>query len=337
MFSISSYDPLLLKITAWFCYLETICITGFVAHKFIQWLRFSMNYVVLLYAAAIIVLLSNLIITLLFITELLTSYYTFIGNNENAYVPYVQPNTVLTNSLQISSIASFVSMWIASIVVLNNRSKGVSKAKFWIVVSLPLIYYLIQYQPSILQILAGYRYSYPILFGIFYTLFFSASTAVGGILFGCAFWSIARKVTTKQIRDFMIITGYGLVLFFVSNQVNVLGLAAYPPFGIATKTFIGLSAYMILIGFYSLAISLAQDINLRQKIRTTLNQQSVLLDKIGTSEMEKQMQKKVVIISKKAADQMSSESGIQTSLSEQEIKDYIDEVLSEIKDRKASR
>ena len=65
------------------------------------------------------------------------------------------------------------------------------------------------------------------------------------------------------------IYAYGLVIVFVSNQAVVLVSGPYPPFGLATSFFMGLSSYLLLIGIYSSAISVAEDSKLRQTIRKT--------------------------------------------------------------------
>ena len=65
---------------------------------------------------------------------------------------------------------------------------------------------------------------------------------------------------------------------FTSNQSIVLVDASYPPFGLATISFMRLSSYLILVGVYSSAISIVQDVNLRKSIRKTVEQYSDLLD-----------------------------------------------------------
>ena len=79
----------------------------------------------------------------------------------------------------------------------------------------------------------------------------------------------------------MVIAAYGLILFFISNQVGV-STAAYPPFGIATYCLLGLSSYMVFLGLYSSAISVSQSIQLRRSIEESIKGDSNLLSSIGT-------------------------------------------------------
>jgi hypothetical protein len=201
-------------------------------------------------------------------------------------------------------------------------------------VSIPLVYFLSQFQPLILNLFATFRLSEPLLFGIVYTLIISGSKPAGGVLFGIAFWSIARSVKRSAVRDYMFISAYGIMLLFTSNQAAVLITAPYPPFGLVTISFMGLSSYLILVGVYSSAISVAQDVNLRKSIRKTVEQHSNLLDNIGTSQMEQEVQKKVVKVTKDLSYQTEEKTGIQTSLEEQDIKEYLNKAIAEVKGKR---
>ena len=129
----------------------------------------------------------------------------------------------------------------------------------------------------------------------------------------------------------MIISAYGFVLLFISEQAILLSYLAYPPFGFAAVSFMGLASYLIFRGIYSAAISVSQDSNLRQSIRNFAIKESKLLDSIGTAQMEQEIQKRVVTVTKQNKDRMEEQTGIEASLSEQEVKQYLDLVLKELK------
>jgi hypothetical protein len=174
-----------------------------------------------------------------------------------------------------------------------------------------------------------------VLFSVIYTLILSWSKLIGGVLFGVAFFVIARKVRHKNtLRKYAIISAYGYMLLFASNQAIVLLSAPYPPFGLATISFVGLSSYLALVGIYSSAISVSQEINLRKTIRKTVLKDSNLLNSIGFAEGEKAFLRKVVGIAKEQIDKMSNETGVRF-LEEEDTKQYLDEVLKEIKDKKS--
>jgi hypothetical protein len=126
-------------------------------------------------------------------------------------------------------------------------------------------------------------------------------------------------------------SAYGLVLLFTSNQANVLINASYPPFGIACASMIGLSSYLVMVGIYSSATSLAHDAKLRQTIRTYAVTESRLLDSIGMAHLEQDIQNRVLKMTKEIRRAMMEETGIYSSLSEEETKQYLSEVLTEVK------
>ena len=60
-------------------------------------------------------------------------------------------------------------------------------------------------------------------------------------------------------------------------------------------------------------------------------EQSKLLDSIGTAQMERELQTSVLTIVKKTSDEMKENSGIEASLSEDDIRDYMSLVIRELK------
>jgi hypothetical protein len=105
----------------------------------------------------------------------------------------------------------------------------------------------------------------------------------------------------------------------------------YPPFGMATISFVGLSSYLLFVGIYGSAVSVAEDSNLRKSIRKLAVKESKLLDSIGEAQMEQEIQKRVIALSKVTERIMTEQTGVETSLSEEDAKEYIHEVLIELK------
>jgi hypothetical protein len=96
------------------------------------------------------------------------------------------------------------------------------------------------------------------------------------------FLDYSKKCQSSEVvRDFMIISAYGLVLLFTSNQANILVFGPYPPFGLATISFMGLSSYLVLVGIYYSAISVAEDSKLRQSIGHFALEEAKLLDSMA--------------------------------------------------------
>jgi hypothetical protein len=329
----SSYNALFLEAVTWINYVLSIILLGFLSQRFISWFRTNKNAAVFAYAIAMMTICINAVFTLLFLTNQFT--HSFSG-------PIVQPAlTPVANYSRlfdifnigyvITSVISFVVTWIATVLLLHSYSRRLGRARYWILVCIPLVYFLSQFQFLFVDLFTSFRISQPILFGVAYTLFFDATVPIGGILFGIAFWSVARKIGRNAVKRYMMITAYGIMLLFSSNQAASLALVPYPPFGLATVSFFGLSSFLIFIGIYSSAISVAEDSQLRKSIRRYAVDESRLLDSIGMAQMESEIEKKILTFAKRNQEKMAEESGIQSSLSDDDIKRYLGQVLQEVR------
>jgi hypothetical protein len=95
--------------------------------------------------------------------------------------------------------------------------------------------------------------------------------------------------------------------------------------------YLGLSSYLLLMGLYSTAVSLSEHAQLRKSIRNSIDQQhSRLLDHIGMSELQKEMDKRITPLIQRHAEQMNLQTAIDLPVSEEEIKQYIKEVLDDL-------
>ena len=142
---------------------------------------------------------------------------------------------------------------------------------------------------------------------------------------------MARTVSRENIvRRYLIIAAVGFVLLFVSEQAVVLVNAPYPPLGLASVSFMGLASYLMLIGIYYSGVSISHDSNLRRSIRIRAREEAKLLDTIGMAQMEQEIQKKVLSLSKENQGRITEETKIQPSLSEEDMKQYLEQVIKEI-------
>ena len=85
------------------------------------------------------------------------------------------------------------------------------------------------------------------------------------------------------------------------------------------------------MGLYSSAISVSQDLKLRQSIRESAIDASKLLVSIGSAQMEQELEKKVMVVARNEKEQLTERSGIQPTLTEYDMKQYLTVVLKEIK------
>jgi hypothetical protein len=238
---------------------------------------------------------------------------------------------------------AFVLYWIATALLLREYSRKLGRLKFWIIISLPLAFFLGA------SIFVSPDYKHSLLYDALLVL--SALTA-GGVLFGITFLVMARsmrRMTTisstntathrNAISYYLTISAFGTVLITISITSPVI-YAPFPPFAATAWSFLGLSSYLYSLGFYFSAISIAQDSKLRQSIRDIATKESKLLDSIGTAHMEQEIQKRVLKLAKEQEKTLEEQTGVeqQQQVEQENILDYMAEVFAEVqKSRKRQK
>ena len=328
----SQYDTRLIISSAAVSYFISIFMMSILTQRFLAWFFHNRKPVVLFYGIATASICVNAALTFTIMDLLLIGQPFNAEQTVQGVAPFL-PNEVnfLYDAFTASSILSFTLTWIATAFLFYHYSQKLAGVRFWILISLPLVYYALQFMPSFLNLLYSYKFTDPVTFGILYTIVFAASKTAGGILFAAAFWSLAKKMRDRRLKKYMIISAIGLALVFSSDQAIILSGRPYPPFGLYTICFLGLASYLALVGIYYAAISAAQDSNLRLLIRDSVRRQSNLLDFISSAQMEVQIRNTILEILNKTSLEMNSDTGVQSSLSDQEIRLYIDEALTEVK------
>jgi hypothetical protein len=336
----SRYSPAATTAITAISYTTAIVMIGLLAYLFFMWFnqnrRSGSSLKVFLYGLSSAALVLNTVVGVALIYSLSLTKPAMMGPHAGSITVLIGTHIDrILNPLYIAtSIVGFILMWSATAILLRSYSQRLGKAKYWFLVSIPLVYFVSQFLTLFSNQFAATLALYPVLF----TLLFVFSKPVGGILFGAAFYSIGRRGISSNgnfVRDYMTFAAYGFVLFFVSSQ-NTVVQPTYPPFGVIAASFVGLSGFMMFLGLYSSAISVSQDVKLRQLIRRSAAQEVKFLESIGTAQMEQELQKRVLTIAKKNSDNMVEETGVQPSLTENDMKQYLKEVLVEIKATKKS-
>jgi hypothetical protein len=325
----SSYNILFLDLIVCISYLAGLAVLGFLTYRLLLWFKSSHSIAVLSYSVAIMAISINAIFTVLYVTNEIPGKPANITPSV-AFVGSYSFGDIFTEGYITSYIASFTLTWAATVLFLRNYSRKLGRSKYWLLVSIPLLYFLSQFGYEFLGIFTSFRISHPILFGSVYSLFFSGTVPAGGVLFGIAFWIMARRITANVVKQYLMISAFGMMIIFSANQPSALVRFFYPPFGAVTLSFFGLSSYLILIGIYSSAMSVAQDSELRRSIRKSAKYETNILGEIGTSQMEHEIERRVLTIAKRNQEKMAQDTGIQSSFSEDDMKEYLVQVLQEV-------
>lgn len=305
--------------------------------KFFSWLKTNRNNVVLCYALSSLLISVNVLLTLIFVNYLLLQQPAIARPHSGL----IYPTQLLVSSSIISiinygfiasSIASFISFWIATSFLLRHYIHKLGKIKYWSLLIIPLLYFVFQFSTPLLTLFSSITQTSPVLASIVFTILFTLSKPIGGILFGIAFISVGRSFPIdSDIRRYFTVASFGVIMLFVSNQAVVFSYFVYPPFGLVTISMLGLSSYLVLLGIYASAISVSEDVSLRKTIKNHTLKESELLGNIGVAQMRKEIETKVLSITRKNRALMTEETGISPSLTDEEAKEYLEKVLIEIK------
>jgi hypothetical protein len=222
----------------------------------------------------------------------------------------------------IPNIFSFFFRWAAASVTLRQYHHKLGKITFWCLISLPVILFLIGRAPTMFTLPDD----------LWYRIIYRIGSNGGSILFGIALFVAARSVQ-QPVKDYLCIAGIGFTITSIAFGI----MALQQTFGVAGHSLVLLSAYLFTIGLYSTAISISQDSRLRQSIRKSLNDQPNLLASIGNAQMEQEIIKKVMSTANDNSKRMRDQSGVESSLEEQDVKQYLNQIMIEIERSKSPR
>ncbi len=335
MLMTSSYNVVLLVIAITISFIFAASMMILLSHRFFSWFRSNKSYVIFLYGLSSIMLVANTCIALWLVDSILLDKPRDVLSTKVIINPpstITNPvNTTLNYAYVITTIASFIVTWCATIGLLKNYTHKMSKFTYWLVLSVPLAYFASQFLIFSFDLIHPLLTLNPIFYGFLFTMIFTLSKPIGGIIFGIGFWLIARNIQKDNVvRGYLVISAYGFLLLFVSNHALVLTFTQYPPFGLVTISFVGLSSFLVLVGIFSSAISISEDAKLRREIRRLAIRESKILDSIGLAQIENQVRKRALHMTRAGKSGME-EAGIPSTLDEVDVNRYVEDVLKEIR------
>lgn len=309
---------------------------GLLSFLLFTWNKTKRNNVLFSYSLATMFGSISAILTMIYITSIILGKTEYISANSEIVFPVYELNSYL-GLLNISNtlffICSFIFMWIGSSTVLKHYLSKIPKTRYILLISAPLVYYIGQYF-TVLNIAFPFIDSSSTTFIYYYSMFFTLSSVVGSVIFAMSFWLIAKDLKrNRNISTYLTICGYGFMMFFSSATATIIH-TPYPAFGIVSISLVGLSSYYILYGIYSSSVSLSEDISLRDYIRKSASSQLKFLTSISKGYLEDKIINQVFETTEKYKQDVVEKTGISSSLSKDEIKMYIRQVMDEIRSEK---
>jgi len=299
------------------------------AQRLLSYYKWEKDLIVLTYGVSAIIVAITALVTIMFMGGALLNKPLIVYPEFEITFPTFEANSVMSllNYLYyILAIISFVSIWFGTLLLMNQYSKLTgNRRRILSIMTLILGFYLSQVLIIYLSPLFIFNRADLTSFLFYYRVIFTISSTIGGILFGIPFLQIAQKFNrTASVRKYAIISASGLILFFVSGSATIYQ-TPFPPFGLATVSLIGLSSYLVLLGIYSLAISVSEDERLRRFTMKTAKE-FMFLHSMGIAEQGQEIEKRMIAFK----DNIVEDTGVEPSFNEEDMKQYLHWALEEV-------
>jgi ABC-type multidrug transport system fused ATPase/permease subunit len=193
--------------------------------------------------------------------------------------------------------------------------------------SIPLLYYIFPFQNYFGDVFLSMLQSSPVFFSILYVLIFSATKQVGALVFGLAFWTASSLVHDERIRQSLLITSVGIVTLYGSINIASLQYHVFPPYGLVTEAFIPIGAYLLFVGIFISAKHISRDVQVRKEFYKSASSQLTLLQTIGVSQMEKELEGEVKSLEERFKPLERTD---EPDLKDDDIKEILHDVLTEL-------
>jgi hypothetical protein len=327
---------------------------GFRTYKFLSWFNSSAdkrhNIMILAFAVSSMLLcISTTVAITLDIKELVVSR-----------PPSIDPNFPASNSIasrHLTSIELIIHLYgflvpqvtaiaiaetVAIAFFLRYFKDQIGRATFWTLIILPPVLFLTGvFGPQFLKS-TGSEFVYMESRFLIFRVIGTAGWVLADFVIAYAFILVAktlgREITSSRnkIINYLIIAAFATILISPTTN-NWITNNSYPPFGAIQRAFLVLASFLFSIGIYSVALSVAQDSELRDLARKYVKEYS-LLDTLGNAQENAEIMRKLVNLIHQHADAIKKETGVESSmLDDNEARRYLDLVIRETRGKKDDR
>jgi hypothetical protein len=318
---------------------------GFRTYKFLSWFKSSVNkrHNIMILAFAVSSMLLCISVTIS--TALDTKELVF------SRPPSIDPDFHSSNSMasrhlsrielvihlygflvpQVTAIA--IAETVAVAYFLRYFKDQIGRATFWTLIILPPVLFLTGiFGPQLLTTGSQFVYMEPrfLIFRVLGTAGWVGADLVIAYAYILVAKTLGRQITSSRnkIINYLIIAALSTILVSPTTN-NWITNNSYPPFGAIQRAFVVLASFLFSIGIYSVALSVAQDAELRNLARKYAKEYA-LLDSLGNAQENAEIIRKVVKLIHKQADAMEKETAVESSmLDDNEVRQYLELVIRE--------
>jgi len=327
---------------------------GFRTYKFLSWFKSSVNrrhnIMILAFAVSSMLLCISMTVT----TTLNTKILVF------SRPPSIDPDFHSSNSMasrhlskieliihlyvflvpQVTAIA--IAETVAVAYFLRYFKDQIGRAIFWTIIILPPVLFLTGiFAPQLIKSTASeFVYMDPrfLMFRVIGTAGWVLADFVIAYAYILVAKNLGRQISSSRntIINYLIIAAFSTILVSPTTN-NWITNNSYPPFGAIQRAFLVLGSFLFSIGIYSVAMSVAQDAELRQLARKYAKEYA-LLGTLGNAQEKAEITRKLVKVIHQRADAMEKETSVESSmLDDNEVRHYLDLVIRETGGKKDDR
>jgi hypothetical protein len=240
---------------------------------------------------------------------------------------------------QVTAIA--IAETVAVAFFLRYFKDQIGRATFWTLIILPPVLFLTGiFVPQLLTTGSQFVYMEPrfLIFRVIGTAGWVAADFVIAYAYLLVAKTLGLQITSSsrnKIINYLIIAALATILVSPTTN-NWITNNSYPPFGAIQRAFLVLASFLFSIGIYSVALSLAQDAKLRHLARKYAKEYA-LLDTLGNAQLDAEIKRKYVKLIHEHAGAMKKETGVEPLTDDNEIRQYLDLVIRETREKKDDR
>jgi len=327
---------------------------GFRTYKFLSWFKSSVNrrhnIMILAFAVSSMLLCISMIET----TAINTKVLVF------SRPPSIDPDFHSSNSMasrHLSKIENIIHLYVflvpqvtaiaiaetvAVAFFLRYFKDRIGRAIFWTIIILPPFLFLFGiFAPQLIKSTASeFVYMDPrfLMFRVIGTAGWVLADFVIAYAYILVAKNLGRETTSSRnkIINYLIIAAFSTILVSPTTN-NWITNNSYPPFGAIQRAFLVLGSFLFSIGIYSVAMSVAQDAELRQLARKYAKEYA-LLGTLGNAQEKAEITRKLVKAIHQHAGAMEKETSVESSmLDDNEVRHYLDLVIRETGGKKDDR
>jgi len=327
---------------------------GFRTYKFLSWFKSSVNrrhnIMILAFAVSSMLLCISMTVTTTLNTKIL------VFSRPSSIDPDFQSSNSMA-SRHLSKIELIIHLYgflvpqvtaiaiaetVAVAYFLRYFKDQIGRAIFWTIIILPPVLFLTGiFAPQLIKSTASeFVYMDPrfLMFRVIGTAGWVLADFVIAYAYILVAKNLRRQITSSRnmIINYLIVAAFSTILVSPTTN-NWITNNSYPPFGAIQRAFLVLGSFLFSIGIYSVAMSVAQDAELRQLARKYAKEYA-LLGTLGNAQEKAEITRKLVKAIHQHAGAMEKETSVESSmLDDNEVRHYLDLVIRETGGKKDDR